>query len=63
MERKYGSAAAGKLKHKIIKVEKLCRQLTDGVNHNSNPKINHLYSFNTANVLLAGSKLLNWICK
>ncbi len=33
MERKYGSVAAGKLKHKVIKVEKLCHQLTEGIKH------------------------------
>ncbi len=59
MERKYSSVAAGKLKNKVIKVEKLCRQLTEGFKHNSNPRIKHMYNFNTTNVLLAGSKLLD----
>lgn len=36
-----GSVASVKLKPKIIKIKKLCRQLTEGFKH-SNPGIKHL---------------------
>ena len=35
------SVASVKLKHKVSKIKKLCRQLTEGFKH-SNPRIKHL---------------------
>jgi hypothetical protein len=41
LKRFLGSVTPFKLKHEVIKVKKLCHQLTEGFEH-SNPKIKNL---------------------